>query len=174
MSAAKFWPLALGLLACSACMKEHNQPLANLSYLHADIGERPISFNLYFTSDLNLDEVYSKLEGGNKISQKLYCSLEPKPIFQMGHVIPNFGLGTIELANKKSDLYTYKADLYFAETKDDGRSYKFLNQKKIITILADRQEIPCKVVMYAFRYKAYFSNTLTLPVQDILPLIPQD
>ncbi|QRY80402.1 hypothetical protein JVX91_04585 [Pseudomonas sp. PDNC002] len=156
---------------CSACMKDHHQPTANLTYLRSEPVTGRISFNLYFASDLDLDDVYSHLEGSGKIGQRLVCSLEREPIFAMDHVIPVFGYGTVDRIGQDSGQYLYSSSLHFSETEDEGRSDRFINQQRFKEVLAGRTSIPCKVVMNAYGYKAYFSHTLTLPAGELLPLL---
>jgi hypothetical protein len=158
---------------CSACMRDHHQPIANLAYLRSQPVEGRISFHLYFASDLDLDEVYSHLEGSGKIGQRLYCSLEREPQFSMGHVIPAFGEGTVERIGQDGGRYLYLSSLHFAETSDEGRSDRFIDQRRFKEILAGRRNVPCKVVMTAYGYKAYFSNILLLPADDLLPMLPE-
>lgn len=174
MSLRKILASLLIALSCSACMKDHHQPIANLAYLHAEADAGRVSFNLFFASDIDLDEVYSHLDGSGKIGQSLRCSLGREPVFAMDHVIPLFGSGTVERAGQEQGRFLYRSSLHFAETTDEGRSERFIDQQRFIEALAGRSTVPCKVVMTAYGYRAYFSNTLMLPAGELLPLLPRE
>lgn len=173
MSLIRIAAALLIALSGSACMKDHHQPIANLAYLRAEPEAGRISFNLFFTSDLDLDEVYSRLDGSGKIGQSLSCSLEREPVFAMDHVIPLFGVGTLERVGRQQGRFLYRSSLHFAETTDEGRSERFIDQRRFNEALAGRTSVPCKVVMTAYGYRAYFSNTLMLPAAELLPLLPR-
>lgn len=173
MSLRKIVAPLLIALSCSACMKDHHQPIANLAYLRAEPEAGRVSFNLFFASDLDLDQVYSRLDGSGKIGQSLSCSLEREPVFAMDHVIPLFGSGTLERVGQEGGRFLYRTSLHFSETTDEGRSEQFIDQRRFNEALAGRTTVPCKVVMTAYGYRAYFSNTLTLPAAELLPLLPR-
>jgi hypothetical protein len=172
MSLRKIVAPLLIALACSACMKDHHQPIANLAYLRVEPEAERVSFNLFFASEIDLDEVYSRLDGSGKIGQSLSCSLERDPVFAMDHVIPLFGSGTLERVGQEQGRYLYRSSLHFSETTDEGRSDRFIDQRRFNEALAGRTTVPCKVVMTAYGYRAYFSNTLMLPAGEVLPLLP--
>lgn len=55
-----------------------------------------------------------------------------------------------------------------SETLDKGQSRRDLSVEELNALLANKQTIPCKTLITAYGYKAYYSNTLQLPVADLL------
>ena len=55
-----------------------------------------------------------------------------------------------------------------SEVSNGGGSRRDLSTTELNHLLSNQQHIPCKVVVTAYGYKPYYSNTLYIPVADLL------
>lgn len=163
--------LASMIVLTSACMKDHGEPIAKLSYSRLTDGPGYGYFDIHFSSNLDLDEVYSHLDSG-KIGQSLICSLEKEPVFEMSHVIPVYGTALIR-RDPSAPGFSYTGSIKFAETLDGGDSDTLIYRSRFRALTEGRTAIPCKMYMTAFGYKAYYSDSMYVPVAELIRFIPE-
>lgn len=159
--------IGLCFLIISGCQRDHHGPIASLTFVRAEKTDKFAYYDIYFSSDRDLDDVYP-----DPITQFLICSLEPRPVFERDHVIPIFGLAEIR-PNPEVRGFSYIANMHFSETKDGGISDSFIYKDRFKKLTAGLESVPCKVYMTSFGFKAYYSSSMMVPLADLLPLIPE-
>ncbi|PKV52814.1 hypothetical protein ATE84_4941 [Aquimarina sp. MAR_2010_214] len=162
----------LSILAIS-CSKDHEIPIADLEYKefrspHKKHPRLDI-YEVFFFSNIDLDSFFIK-KGG---SPRLYCSLENSNNFDIKEITQNNRnlSGSFYFLNqnkKQSGKFLFRSEVFFYD-KDD----EFLNKKRILKLLSNKSCIPCKVEerFYLNTYKPYLSNSMCIPVKDILKVI---
>lgn len=162
---------------CAACTV-HNKPAANIkfsrmesmreSYKIGRIEGVTKRYKLYFTSDVDLLSLFKQGEGF--IGARLICALEDDADFSVKHTIKSSMRGDVERFKSSDDVdgYGYMSNINFKETLDNGTTHTYLDEKRIRDMLSRKNEIPCKVVMTIYLTNPYYSNTMYVPVADIL------
>lgn len=173
MKSAAHLVVLIVALSTSACMKDPHYPIANLSYIETAPSTMGFRAELRFSSDYDLDSVFSKTDNMPRTHEGLYCSFESPPVFEMQHQIPAYIVGLIEREPSNDSAHFYKAKLQFEEIDQNGAA-QLIRKERVIFLAAGRPSIPCKVKINAWGYKAYYSNAFQLPIADFINLIPSD
>lgn len=90
--------------------------------------------------------------------------------FSAGHYQKSSGHGLVdkEQAGKDPLKYNYVTTTFLRKTKTKGSSDVDLSVAELNALLWNRKSIPCKVVITAYGYKPYCSNTMNIPSADLL------
>lgn len=157
-------------IMCSACAKDHNIPSANLSYASVVRSTSKITYGISFGSDTNILDLYGQgmREGASSII--FNCALGADQDFSKGHSIQLTAIGAIDVdeSNRAAGRFNYVSNVFLYETNDRGSLARNLSIKELNSLLSDKKNIPCKVVITAYGYKPYYSNTLNIPTADLL------
>lgn len=161
--------LIIALIAlCSACAKDHGKPIASLNY--SSITARPGTdlYDVRFTADADLLNLFDANE--NPIGSRLRCALSHDKDFSVDHVMALSARGPVErgTALNREGGFAFIATVFFAETLDNGTSDRTLEGAELNRLLSNKQAIPCKYIMTAYKFKPYYSGTLLIPTMDIL------
>lgn len=158
----------LFVMLCTSCVKDHGKPPANLEFMSVARIEDFTAYSIHFSSDIDLLDLYGKGRGKGQISTQLLCALGSDLDFNVEHFMEPSASGLI---NDNDSHSTGKKFNYFTRTLLSN-SFEPSQPTKVIAelnrLLANKQTIPCKAVITAYGYKPYYSNTLQLPVADLL------
>ncbi|MHA3736856.1 hypothetical protein ACXR0M_14445 [Pseudomonas sp. Eth.TT006] len=162
--------LLCGLLAiCSGCAKDHVKPPANLSFESVE-REKSLLYAIRYQSDVDVLDLFDRGERVGMISGMLRCALADDHDFSVGKAMQFSAFGLIrsdETENNKAK-FSYLTHAFLSETSSNRNSERELSVEELNQLLANKQQIPCKVVVTAYGYKTYYSNTMNLPVADLL------
>ncbi|WP_426235880.1 hypothetical protein [Pseudomonas sp. TWP3-2] len=162
--------LCVLLIICSGCAKDHTKPPANLSFLSV---EREGSLSLYaikYQSDVDVLDLFDRGERQGMVSGKLKCALGEDQDFSPGKSLRFSAFGLIESERNEGNQarFTYFTSAFVTETSSSRSSERNLSPAEINQLLSGKQQIPCKVVVTAYGYNPYYSNTMNIPVADLL------
>lgn len=164
------WVLLLVVsFLCVACAKSHDITPATLGY--ESITPRPDSvfFEVNFSSDVELLEIFWREKNANSFDQVFICALGDDTDFSIEHTISKAVMGLITENKKHSKIagFGYTASISFKDVGEKKRTSAYLSRDAIKSLLKDKQKIPCKVVVTATGYDAYFTRSLFIPVADV-------
>lgn len=162
--------LVLLILACASCAKDHNKPSADLAFVSVEReGDLPL-YDVSFSASVNLQDLYGQGEGLGQASTKLICALENDSDFSVGNIIERSAYGLIEKSAiaHSPGAFNYVTRAFLSETRNKGTSRRNLSVSELNSMLANKADIPCKVVITAYGYKPYYTNTLHIPTTDLL------
>lgn len=160
--------LVIALIAlCSACAKDHGKPIASLSYTAITARPGTDLYDVRFTADADLLNLFGAHE--NPIGGRLRCALSDDNDFSADHAMAQSARGPIErdVPPKSEGGFAFIATVFFTETLDNGTSDRTLEGAELNGLLSNKQAIPCKYVMTAYRFKPYYSGALLIPTMDI-------
>lgn len=155
----------------SACVTDHGQKAADLAFVSFQKDSQAYYYQVSFSSNIELLNLFTPSQELSVISKKLICSLDTPVVFDMNHRIDTYAEGDFQSVSSSSTEFVYQADIYFAQTNSQGTSFDYLSADDISEQLAERTSLPCKVKITLFPYRAYYSNTLNVPVQQVLEAI---
>jgi hypothetical protein len=165
----RLWLLLLAI-ACSSCAKDHEKPPADLSFISV---ERKADLSLYiirYESNINLLDLYGRGMGEGIASAQFICALDGDYDFSVEHEIARSAYGRIQAdtaqANQPTSIFFTEA--FLSETLDKGQSRRDLSVEELNALLANKKTIPCKALITAYGYRPYYSNSMQLPVADLL------
>lgn len=162
-----------------SCNKNHNIPIANITFIKLETPKKkhPVleQYDLYFTSDIPIDSIL--LEKGDL--PRLYCPLtiEDKKDFTVDDLNENENhfsgfFEKTDLIPQKKGTYNFVAKMrfYSKEEKD-----KYLNKEQIRQLISNKNCIIGKIEekFYMNTYMPYLSNSLCIPVNDILKVLQE-
>jgi hypothetical protein len=155
---------------CSACAKDHSVPPANLVYLSVVREEDFDVYDIRYTSDVDALNLFGKGDREGIASAQLQCALGEDQDFSVGHFQRNSAYGLLERdqLNKDALRYSYVTSAFLRKTKSNGSSEGDLSVAELHVLLSNRTSVPCKVIITAYGYNAYYSNTLHIPTTDLL------
>ncbi|MFJ4605442.1 hypothetical protein [Pseudomonas atacamensis] len=157
------------LAVCSGCAKDHAKPPANLNYVSV---ERE-SFRLYairYQSDVDVLDLFNRGEGVGMASGTLECALADDHDFSVDKAMQFSAVGLIDsyVSKREKEKSSYLTSAFLVETSSDRSSQRHLSTTELNNLLYNKTQIPCKVVITAFGYKTYYSNTMNIPTADLL------
>jgi len=153
---------------CSGCAKDHVWPPANLSYVSVE-RDRSL-YVIRYQSNIDVLDLFGRGERVGMASGMLHCALAEDQDFSVGKAIrfSAFGLISPDKRDGAPAGYSYLTHAFISETSSNRSSERYLSVAEINQLLSGKQQIPCKVVVTAYGYKPYYSNTMNLPVADLL------
>ncbi|MCU1717817.1 hypothetical protein [Pseudomonas sp. 5P_3.1_Bac2] len=163
--------IIISAIALSSCMKDHGQKAADLEFISINKDTQTHFYTVSFRSNIELLNLFKPSQDMSVISKQLICSLDTPAIFEMDKRIDSYAIGDFQRSHNEQFSYEYEASIYFAQTKAQGTSFDYLKENYLKKQLAERISLPCKVKITLYPYRAYYSNTLTIPTQQILEAI---
>lgn len=157
------------LAFCSGCAKDHAKPPANLNYVSVERA----TFRLYairYQSDVDVLDLFDRGEGVGMASGTLECALADDHDFSVGKAMQFSAVGLIDsdVSQRKKEEFSYLTSAFLVETSSDRSSQRYLSTTELNNLLSNKNQIPCKVVITAYGYKPYYSNTMNIPTADLL------
>lgn len=164
------WVLLIAVsLSCVACAKSHDITPATLGYESITPRSNSVFFEVNFNSDVELLEIFWREKKANSFDQVFICALGDDTDFSIEHTISKAAMGLVrenkEHLNKAG--FGYTASIAFKDVGEKKRTSKYLSRDAIKGLLKDKQMIPCKVVVTATGYKAYYTKSLFIPIADV-------
>ncbi|WP_238350005.1 hypothetical protein [Pseudomonas sp. SWRI111] len=100
----------------------------------------------------------------------LKCALAEDQDFSVGKGIrfSAFGLIRSDKTEANSAKFSYFTRAFISETSSDRSSERNLTNVEMNNLLSNKTQVPCKVVITAYGYKPYYSNTMNIPTADLL------
>lgn len=162
--------LFLLVAACSSCAKDHNKLAADLKFLSVEREGALSLYDIRFSSDMNIQDLYGRGEGVGQASTMLVCALERDDDFSVDHTIERSAYGLIEKKSSGNTAgeFSYVSSAFLSETLNKGTSRRNLSADELNAMLLSKKNIPCKVVVTAYGYKPYYSKTMSIPSADLL------
>jgi hypothetical protein len=162
--------LLLLTILCSACAKNHTVQPANLNFLTIERKPSSLYYEIYYGSDVNLLDLFGRGMREGAASTMLECALGDDQDFSITNRFrySAYGLIDVDEANKAGGKYNYVTSATLRQTVNNGSTQEFLSTQELNGLLSGKLQVPCKVVITAWGYKPYYSNTMNLPVADLL------
>lgn len=157
------------LVVCSACAKDPLKPPATLSFMSVE-REKSLLYAIRYQSDIDVLDLFGRGERVGMISGMLRCALADDHDFTVGKAMQFSAFGLIRSEDNagQKGAFSYLTRAFMVETSSDRSSERNLSVAELNHLLSNKQQIPCKVVVTAYGYKPYYSNTLHIPVADLL------
>ncbi|MFJ4545301.1 hypothetical protein ACIP1X_17060 [Pseudomonas sp. NPDC088885] len=155
---------------CSSCM-HLDVPPARLEF--ASINHEMSSYyDLRFTSDRNLIDLYEDHGRQGQIGTWIHCSLNGDVDFSIEHEI------VLEASGIVSGMRLIEGDRRFemlasinVENHAINDGHKDVRPAELVQILKPQEYIPCKVVITAFPFVAYYSKVMYMPTSRFIAAI---
>ncbi|VVP20467.1 hypothetical protein [Pseudomonas fluorescens] len=165
----KLWIFLLAVL-CSSCAKDHSVPPANLGFLKVERENNGTLYAIHYNSDVNLLDLFGRGMREGAASTMLKCALGEDEDFSITNRFRYSAYGVIDEddANRTREKFNYVTSAFLRQTQNNGTSQEYLSVDELNSLLSAKQQIPCKVVVTAYGYKPYYSNTMHIPVADLL------
>ncbi|WP_439821942.1 hypothetical protein ACSPX5_13955 [Pseudomonas sp. HLG18] len=162
--------LCVFLVACAGCAKDHLKPPATLSFLSIDRKSGSLLYDIRYRSDIDVLDLFGRGERVGMASGSLECALADDTDFSVDKAIRFSAVGLVESDKGKGrdGSFSYITNAFLVETYNNRSSQRHLPTSELNQLLSGKQQIPCKVVVTAYGYKPYYSNTMNLPVADLL------
>ncbi|MFJ2321510.1 MULTISPECIES: hypothetical protein [unclassified Pseudomonas] len=164
-------------LFCVSCARSHDIRPAVLAFDSISSGHTISGYYLVrFHSDTELLELFAREKNARSFDQVFVCALADDTDFSVGHTMAQAAMGLIE-ENRQSTPgsgFDYLARVSFRSHTDRYRSSEYLSKSALKGLLQGKQSIPCKVVVMATGYKAYYTRSLFMPVAEILSVLKAD
>ncbi|WP_347904919.1 hypothetical protein [Pseudomonas purpurea] len=166
----KLLSIMIAFLLCASCVRSHDFKPAHLEFVSIENRERGVFYEVRFTSDIELLELYWREKGAGRSGQIFICALADDTDFSVEHTIAQFGVGLVRRDEEYAgrDGFGYVADISFEETRNKRTTSVYLDKKVLAGLLASKKAIPCKVVATASGYKPYYTESLYIPTGQIL------
>ncbi|UEB94166.1 hypothetical protein LIS66_17450 [Pseudomonas sp. HN2] len=157
------------LAICSGCAKDHVMPAAHLKFMSVE-REQSVLYVIRYQSDVDILDLFGLGEREGMISGMLKCALADDQDFSVGKGIrfSSYGLIRSEKTKSESAKFSYFTRAFMSETSSDQSSERHLSVAELNNLLSNKTQIPCKVVITAYGYKPYYSNTMNIPTADLL------
>ncbi|WP_065259428.1 hypothetical protein [Pseudomonas bananamidigenes] len=158
------------LVACTGCAKDHSKPPANLSFTSVDRKSGSLLYDIRYRSDIDVLDLFGRGERVGMASGSLECALADDTDFSVDKAIQFSAVGLVESdkGEGRDGSFSYITNAFLVETYNNRSSQRHLPTSELNQLLSDKQQIPCKVVVTAYGYKPYYSNTMNIPVADLL------
>ncbi|WP_277594033.1 hypothetical protein [Pseudomonas chlororaphis] len=162
--------LLLLIATCSSCAKDHGKVIADLTFLSIERKDDLPLYTIHYNSNVKLLNLYGEGARDGIAAAFFICALGDDQDLSVGHTPMYYAAGLIkeDAIQTSTSAFNFTTRLPLYETPNNGQSNTFLSQSKLNELLTNKQSIPCKAVITAYGYKAYYSNTLQLPVAELL------
>ena len=164
------WLLLGGFLSCAACM-HLDVPPARLEFVSIDHLSSSY-YDLRFTSDRNLIDLYKVHGRQGQIGTSIQCSLNGDLDFSVEHQI------ALEAAGTVSEMRLIEGDRryeMFASIRVENHvindGHNEVRPVELVQLLKPQEYIPCKVVITAFAFVAYYSKVMYLPTSRFIAAV---
>jgi len=158
------------MVVCSGCAREHVKPEADLSYMSVERDNRYPIYDVSYSSNINLLDLFDRGEGVGYAAAFLVCALGNDQDFSIGHHMQFAALGSIkgDGQSQEKGTFNYVTSALLSEVSNSGGSRRNLASNELNEILADKSSIPCRVRITAYGYETYYSNAMYIPTADLL------
>lgn len=159
--------LIAGFVLCSSCL-HLDVPPARLEFVSINHAFSSL-YDLRFTSDRNLIDLYEVHGQRGQIGTSIHCSLNGDLNFSVEHQIALEASGTVsEMRLIEGDRrYEMFARINLKNhALNDGREW--VRPVELVQILKPKEYIPCRVVITAFPYVAYYSRVMYIPTSRFI------
>ncbi|MBK5378586.1 hypothetical protein JFT81_28585 [Pseudomonas sp. TH43] len=159
--------LIAGFVLCSSCL-HLDVPPARLEFVSINHAFSSL-YDLRFTSDRNLIDLYEVHGQRGQIGTSIHCSLNGDLNFSVEHQIALEASGTVsEMRLIEGDRrYEMFARINLKNhALNDGREW--VRPVELVQILKPKEYIPCTVVITAFPYVAYYSRVMYIPTSRFI------
>ncbi|WP_028620619.1 hypothetical protein [Pseudomonas sp. Ant30-3] len=153
------------IVLCTSCSLNHGKPIATLTY--SDIAELEGTgiYQVRFTSDVEILELFK-----SHIGQGLICSVGKDLDFSVAHQIKRSGYGFVERIEDASEK-KYQARVIFRESTGEKGAEIFPEGEALKHWIASDKYISCIFRSHSTTYKTYFSNVMRVPTGDLVRAI---
>lgn len=154
------------LAALSGCTQMPHIPPANIAYTSVS-REHDNLLRLRFSAAIQLTQALKIYDNANQLPPRLVCSLDNDPDFSVNHVIQHSAEGTVEQVDDTapSTGFNFVAIMHLTR-HGDGLPSPAVQQPTAGDGLTSRNNIACKVIIYTYGFKPYYSNAMTVPLDD--------
>lgn len=131
-------------------------------------------FDVLFSSDVNILDLYAGSSFRTNISTNLICSLSSAPNFDSENDHRNIAGGVVEplAVDRRDSAYKFRASLLFIDPEHSTReTSKILNAAGIEAALANHVQMTCKVRVLAYLTPPYFTKALVIPTEKLREVI---
>lgn len=158
--------LASGLL-CSGCLRL-DVPPARIEFVSIN-GDGHLLYDVRFTSDRDLINLYEVHGRSGQIGTSLHCSLNGDLDFSVEHRMALEGYGRVESMRiiEGDRRYEILANLRF-ENNEDRSGLNYIDSAQLVRLLEPQEYMPCKVVITAFPFIAYYSKVMYIPTSRVI------
>ncbi|AZV28373.1 hypothetical protein CT157_20910 [Pseudomonas syringae] len=156
-------------ILCASCAKSSGIPPALIEFDSIVPHQDSVYFDVGFHSNTELLELFWREKKTNSYDQVFICALADDADFSIEHTISKAAVGLIE-ENKMAlnkERFDYIAKISFRDVANNKASSRYLTRDALRGLLADKTHVPCKVIVTATGYKAYYTGLLYIPVNDI-------
>ncbi|VVQ18592.1 hypothetical protein PS925_04463 [Pseudomonas fluorescens] len=162
--------LCVFLCICSGCAKDHIKPPANLVFRSIERDDSSLLYVIRYQSDVDVLNLFDRGERVGMASGMLECALSDDQDFSIKKFMRFTAFGVIQPEKDVSSKmgFSYLTRTFMSELSNGGGSQRDLSASELNQLLSNKQQIPCKVVVTAYGYKPYYSNTMNIPVADLL------
>jgi len=161
--------LLIGLSAC----KFNARPVANLTF--STFQKVHAGYMIEFYSDIDIDSLFASAHTRKVVAKKLICALEDDRDFSVEHNMARFFRGGVEfqeaVLEKSRQKYRYLSDGIFYLSFDNGSQVTKLTEDEVVSLLSNKKEIECKVIMTIFLSRPYYSATMKISAEKISDLL---
>ncbi|WP_213939940.1 hypothetical protein [Pseudomonas sp. dw_612] len=163
----RFFTLMLFCALCSGCL-HLDVPPARIEFVSIN-HDRYSLYDVRFTSDRDLIHLYEAHGRSGQIGTSLHCSLNGDLDFSVEHKIALEGYGRIEGMRliEGDRRYEILASVRF-ENNEDRSGLSYIAPAELVRLLEPQDYMPCKVVITAFPFKAYYSKVMYVPTSRII------
>ncbi|WP_460120312.1 hypothetical protein [Pseudomonas sp. H3_G09] len=162
--------VGLMLIFCTSCAKDHSVPPANLNFHTLEREGHSSLYAFYYGSDVDLLDLFNRGKRVGAASTMLKCALGEDEDFSITNRFrySAYGLVDEDASNKARGRFNYVTSAFLSQTQDNGSTQDNLSVPELNDLLSRKKSIPCKVVITAYGYKPYYSNTMNIPTADLL------
>jgi hypothetical protein len=161
------WMLIGSFLSCTACM-HLNVPPARLEFVSIERANSSY-YDLRFTSDRNLINLYEDYGRQGQISTTIHCSLNGDADFSIEHRIEMEASGRVSAMRLIEGDRRYEMLAHIrVENHGINDGFNDIRPIELVRMLKPQQYIPCKVVITAFPFVAYYSKVMYLPTSRFI------
>ncbi|WP_033064279.1 hypothetical protein [Pseudomonas sp. GM18] len=157
--------LLVVIALCASCSLNHGKPIATLIYSDVDELRDTGIYQVRFTSDVALLDLFQ-----SSIGQGLICAVDDDLDFAVAHQIKRSGYGLVERIEGDA-VYKYQADVIFRESTGEKGAEIFPEGEALSRWLTNRSYISCVFRVHTTTYKTYFSNVMRVPTVDLVRAI---
>ena len=145
-------------------------PPATLSFISVERYGIGLYYYIKFKSDIDIMNLFDRDKRVDVIYRGIECALADDTDFAVDKSIQFSARGLVDPDESKgSDVgLSYIANARLVETYNNQSSTRYLTTSELNQFLSNKQQVPCKVLMTAWGYKPYYSNTMNIPVADLL------
>jgi hypothetical protein len=163
----RFFALMMLCALCSSCL-HLDVPPARIEFVSINHDGHSF-YDVRFTSDRDLIHLYEVHGRSGQIGTSLHCSLNGDLDFSVEHNIALEGYGRIVGMRliEGDRRYEILASMRF-EDNEERTGLRDIAPAQLVRLLEPQEYMPCKVVITAFPFAAYYSKVMYIPTSRII------